>query len=88
MAVNVRFGQPTTATWSELAEALGQMLSGPADAAGRAARRTYDSFAADAVTEREHIRRGIYEATGRQRGENPPDGVVTFDLVDRYRAGL
>ena len=86
MAVNARFAQVNTGTWS--GPSLGRLLSTPARTARRAGRQAFDYFAQDAVTAREHRRRNVYEATGRQRGAYPSSAVVQFDLIDRYRAGF
>ena len=88
MAVNARFAQVNTGTWSDIGPSLCQLLSTPARTARRAAQRAVDYFAQDAVTAREHRRRDVYEATGWQRGPDARGEVIQFDLIDRYRAGF
>jgi hypothetical protein len=88
MAVNASIGRVGTGAWEGASRSLGSALTRPLGAARRGARGALAYFAQDAVTAREHRRRGIYEATGFQRGEQPRSEDVAFDLVDRYRAGL
>ena len=88
MAVNTSLAQVNAGARSDIGTSLGQLFSAPVRMARRATERAFDYFAQDAITAREHRRRNVFEATGRQRGPNASSEVVQFDLVDRYRAGF